>query len=84
VVLDVRGAVEFEAGHVPDALHIPHTRVGVQAGTLPVDRPVLVYCNSGARAAHAVGLLTRLGIKAIDVNDHFANYRRAEHVAAHA
>jgi hydroxyacylglutathione hydrolase len=84
VVLDVRGAVEFEAGHVPDALHIPHTRVGVQAGTLPVDKPVLVYCNSGARAAHAVALLTRLGIKAIDVNDHFANYRRAEHVAAHA
>jgi hydroxyacylglutathione hydrolase len=76
--------VEFEAGHVPDALHIPHTRVGVQAGTLPVDKPVLVYCNSGARAAHAVALLTRLGINAIDVNDHFANYRGAEHVAAHA
>jgi hydroxyacylglutathione hydrolase len=84
VVLDVRGAAEFEAGHVPDALHIPHTRVGLHAGTLAVDRPVLVYCNSGARAAHAAALLTRLGIKAIDVNDHFANYRRAEHVAAHA
>jgi hydroxyacylglutathione hydrolase len=84
VVLDVRGAVEFEAGHVPDALHIPHTRVGVNAGKLPVDKPVLVYCHSGARAAHAVALLTRLGFKAIDVNDDFVNYRQAERVAAHA
>jgi hydroxyacylglutathione hydrolase len=84
VVLDVRGAVEFNAGHVPDALHIPHTRVAVNADKLPVDRPVLVYCNSGARSAHAVAMLTRLGFNAIDVNDEFANYGRAERLAAHS
>jgi hydroxyacylglutathione hydrolase len=84
VVLDVRGAVEFDAGHVPDALHIPHTRVGLNADKLPAGKPVLVYCNSGARAAHAVAMLVRLGFNAIDVNDNFANYRRAEPLAAHA
>ncbi|HXW08373.1 MAG TPA: MBL fold metallo-hydrolase [Vicinamibacterales bacterium] len=84
LVLDVRGAVEFDAGHVPDALHVPHTRVGVSADKLPFDRPVLVYCNSGARSAHAVAMLTRLGFDAIDVNDNFASYRRAERLAAHA
>jgi rhodanese-related sulfurtransferase len=76
--------VEFDAGHVPGARHIPHTRVGVNADQLPVDRPILVYCNSGARAAHAVALLTRLGFDAIDVNDNFANYRRAEQLSARA
>ena len=83
-VLDVRGAAEFEAGHVPDALHVPHTRIGINADTLPTDKPLLVYCNSGARAAAAVAMLERLGLTAIDVSDNFANYRRADHVAAHA
>jgi hypothetical protein len=32
---------------------------------------------SGARAAAAVALLARLGFKAVNVNDNFANYRRA-------
>jgi hydroxyacylglutathione hydrolase len=81
-VLDVRGAAEFEAGHVPDALHLPHTRIGISVDDLPVDKPLLVYCNSGARAAAAVAMLARLGFNAIDVNDNFANYRRAEQPAA--
>jgi hydroxyacylglutathione hydrolase len=83
-VLDVRGAAEFDAGHVPGAQHVPHTRIGVQAETLPRDKPLLVYCNSGARAAAAVSMLARLGFDAIDVNDHYASYRRAEPAAAPA
>jgi hydroxyacylglutathione hydrolase len=83
-VLDVRGAAEFEAGHVPDALHVPHTRLGINVDSLPVDKPLLVYCNSGARAAAAVAMLARLGFNAVDVNDNFANYRRAEQPAARA
>ena len=81
-VLDVRGAAEFEAGHVPDALHVPHTRIGSNADNLPIDKPLLVYCNSGARAAAAVAMLARLGFKTIAVNDNFANYRRAAQFAA--
>ena len=83
-VLDVRGLAEFELGHVPDALNVPHTRIGVNRDALPVDKPLLVYCNSGARAAAAVAMLERLGFTAIDVNDNFANYRRAEQLAARA
>ena len=81
-VLDVRGLAEVETGNVPGALHVPHTRIGVSVDKLPVDKPLLVYCNSGARAAAAVAMLARLGFNAIDVNDNFANYRRAEQVAA--
>ena len=80
-VIDVRGLTEFDAGRVPGALHIPHTRIGLSADALPVDKPLLVYCNSGARAAAAVAMLERLGFTAIDVNDEFANYRRAEQLA---
>ena len=83
-VLDVRGLAEFDAGHVADALHVPHTRIGINVDTLPVDKPLLVYCNSGARSAAAVAMLARLGFNVVDVNDHFANYRRVEQVAARA
>ena len=83
-VLDVRSAAEFEAGHVPGALHLPHTRIAVNAGTLPIDNPLLVYCNSGARAAAAVSMLQHLGRSAVYVNDNFANYRRADQLAARA
>jgi hydroxyacylglutathione hydrolase len=77
-LLDVRGASEYDAGHVPDAIHIPHTRLGAQLEKLPAGTPLLVYCNSGARAAAAVSLLERHGFEAIDVDDHFANYRPAD------
>jgi hydroxyacylglutathione hydrolase len=83
-VLDARGAAEFDAGHVPGALHVPHTRIAVTVNTLPADKPYLVYCNSGARAAAAVSMLQRFGLNAIDVNDSFANYRRANQLAARA
>lgn len=76
-VLDVRGHAEFEAGHVPGATLIPHTRVGLEHQSLPSGVPILVHCRSGARAAAAVSLLERLGYEAVDVNDQFAHYHRA-------
>jgi hydroxyacylglutathione hydrolase len=79
-VLDVRGLAEFDAGHVPGALHVPHTRIGVAVNRLPADKPLLVHCSSGARAAAAVALLTRLGFTAIAVDDQFANYRCPQRV----
>jgi rhodanese-related sulfurtransferase len=54
------------------------------ADRLPTDKRLLVYCNSGARAAAAVSMLQRLGLDAIHVNDSFANYRRAGELAARA
>ena len=45
-VLDVRGAAEFEAGHVPGALHVPHTRIPVNVDMLPTDKPLLVSATA--------------------------------------
>jgi hydroxyacylglutathione hydrolase len=76
-VLDVRGGAEFEAGHVPGAINVPHTRVPLQLDALPRDTPLLVHCNSGARSAAAVSLLERHGFQPVQVNDAFANYRQS-------
>jgi len=78
-VLDVRGGAEFDAGHVPGAMNVAHTRVPLRLGTLPTDKPLLVHCNSGARSAAVVSLLERHGVRAVQVNDLFASYREGLH-----
>jgi hydroxyacylglutathione hydrolase len=77
-VLDVRGTAEREAGQVPGALHIPHTRVGAQLAAVPRDGTLIVHCASGLRAAAVVAVLEHHGVPAVYVDDAFANYRRAD------
>lgn len=82
-VLDVRGGAEFEVEHAPDAIHVAHTRVPLQLETLPADRPLLVHCASGGRAAAVASLLERHGRTAVHVNDAFANYRQSRPTSVH-
>jgi hydroxyacylglutathione hydrolase len=81
-VLDVRGKVDFDVSHIPDALNIAHTRLLARIAELPADLPVLVHCNSGARSAHAVALLERRGYETVNVADMFANWHATPTVTA--
>lgn len=60
LVLDVRGRAEWEAGHLPQASHIPLGELAERLREIP-NGPVLVHCQSGARSAIAASLLYRLG-----------------------
>jgi rhodanese-related sulfurtransferase len=60
VVLDVREQDEWEAGHIPGALHIPLGELTARAGELPAEQ-VVVVCRVGARSARAVAWLNRSG-----------------------
>lgn len=63
VVVDVRSAEEFEAGHVPGAINIPHGNID-QAFELLADKKtaqVILYCRSGRRAGIAAEKLSELG-----------------------
>jgi hydroxyacylglutathione hydrolase len=77
-VLDVRGASEHAAGHVPGAANIAHTRLLDRLDEIDGDGPLLVHCKSGARAASAVSLLAREGFDVRYVDDAFARYREQE------
>ncbi len=77
-VLDVRSAAEFEDGHVPGAINIPHTRVRDVPATVPPGTPLLVHCNSGTRSASAVSMLERTGFRPVQVDDACANYRQTD------
>lgn len=45
VVVDVRDAASFEAGHIPGARSIPLDRVEAQAAELKkLGKPIILYC----------------------------------------
>ena len=61
VVVDVRSEGEWEDGHVPGSLNLPVGSLDERAGEIPRDRPVIVHCQTGARAAIAASLLRARG-----------------------
>ncbi len=63
VVVDVRTEEEFEEEHFPGALNIPVDRILVRKNEIPKDKPVILYCASGARSAYAAHLLKAEGYK---------------------
>ena len=53
VLVDVREAEEFAAGHIPGAVNLPLSRIETVA--LPKDTPLFLYC------LRAAGILKRMG-----------------------
>ena len=63
VLLDVRRADEFNAGHIDGAVLVPHDTIVEKVGAIVPDKntPVYVYCRSGRRSAIAVEAMKKLG-----------------------
>src|SRR6476469_2118605 len=68
VVVDVRQRDEYEAGHLPGALHLPVQDVETRGATLP-SGDLWVHCRSGYRAGIAASLLHRMGRSVVHVDD---------------
>jgi rhodanese-related sulfurtransferase len=62
-VLDVREESEVRSGKLKGAKHIPLGQLKNRMVELESakTKPVLVYCRSGSRSAHACNLLTKAG-----------------------
>jgi len=66
-LLDVREAEEWQAGHAPDAVHLPLSELMARADEVPADRDVYVICRSGGRSEQAAGYLNQLGRTSLNV-----------------
>jgi hydroxyacylglutathione hydrolase len=75
LVLDVRGADEFAAGHVEGAVNIAYTRLAARLAELPAGRPVYVHCGSGLRASLATSFLASRGIDVVHVDGNYGAIR---------
>jgi len=79
IILDVRPAAEFDAGHIEGARSIPIDRLAEEVRTLPKDAEVVAYCRGPfcVFADDAVRLLHRSGHPARRLADGFPEWRAA-------
>lgn len=77
VVLDVRPAEEFAAGHLPHARSLPVNELKKRLAEVPKDVPVVAYCRGPFcfMAQDAVKLLRARGYQAFHLTDGIAEWR---------
>ena len=56
-LIDVRTEAEVAQGVISGAVHIPLHLLPLRAGDVPQDKPVVIYCRSGARSAQACAFM---------------------------
>ena len=65
ILLDVREADEFAAGHIPGSVSLPLSEIDTAETQFPDhDTPLFAYCLVGSRSKRAAARLRRLGYKA--------------------
>jgi rhodanese-related sulfurtransferase len=79
VVLDVRPASEYEAGHIAGARSIPVRELRRHLREIPKDKDVVAYCRGPycVYADDAVRQLRSEGFRALRLADGFPEWRRA-------
>ncbi|MDY0214312.1 MAG: FAD-dependent oxidoreductase [Bacilli bacterium] len=83
IVVDVRSERErMRHGYIKGSINIPIERFRDQYDELPLDREIILYCESGTRSYNAERILKSYGYKAYNLNGAYAIYQVAkpEHV----
>jgi rhodanese-related sulfurtransferase len=79
LLLDVREAKDYEAGHIIDARHVPAAEVASRADSFKKyrEKPVIVYCESGFASAAAARALRSSGFgKVVTLRGGLTNWRQ--------
>jgi rhodanese-related sulfurtransferase len=77
LVIDVRSAKDYAAGHLDGALNFPMTRLHVQYAEIPLDRTLLIVDEDGSQSFLAASYLARKGFIYIQrLKGGMAGYRR--------
>lgn len=80
VVIDVRPADEYAAGHIPGAINIPAGELPRRLAELPQDKEIVAYCRGPycVLAFDAVEALRRSGFQARRLEDGWPEWKAAE------
>ncbi|KHE68931.1 rhodanese-like domain-containing protein [Halobacillus sp. BBL2006] len=66
-LIDVREPNEFDGGHILGARNIPLSQMRNRLVEIRKDKPVYLYCQSGARSTRAAMMLNKKGYKDLNV-----------------
>jgi rhodanese-related sulfurtransferase len=77
-LVDVRADHEWEAGHLPGAVHIPLDELSERAAEIDKDRPVILYCRGGNRSAMATTALAEAGYDAAKLSEGAVGWEEEE------
>jgi rhodanese-related sulfurtransferase len=77
VLLDVRPASEYHAGHIPDAINIPADEITSQLKKLSKSKQYIAYCRGPfcVFADEAVSLLVKEGFRAKRLREGFPDWK---------
>ncbi|HZP50294.1 MAG TPA: rhodanese-like domain-containing protein [Actinocrinis sp.] len=67
-LIDVRESDEWQAGHAPEAVHLPLSELVGRMEEVPADRDVYVICKVGGRSEQAVRYLNQSGRTTVNVS----------------
>lgn len=66
-LLDVREPVEWTAGHIDGAQHIPMNSVPDRLAEIPEDAELVIVCKGGGRSAQVTAYLNSVGRRATNL-----------------
>jgi rhodanese-related sulfurtransferase len=80
-ILDVRTRQEYDAGHIPGSVLIPHDELAERLDELPdPSQEIVVHCKSGRRAGMAESILAEAGYTNVrDLTGHWNAWEEAGH-----
>lgn len=67
ILLDVREQHEWDAGHAPQARHLPMSQLSERAEELPRHVQLVCVCHLGGRSAAVSAALNRAGWQAVNL-----------------
>jgi len=75
LLLDVREANEFSAGHIPNAINLPLSQLRSCYLELPKDREIWLCCAVGQRAYYATRFLNQNGYRSRNLSGGYTTYK---------
>jgi rhodanese-related sulfurtransferase len=67
MIIDARDAAQFAKSHIPSAINIEWRKVLEQRASIPKDKMVLIYCNTGSLSAQAGFALRVVGYENVKI-----------------
>jgi rhodanese-related sulfurtransferase/DNA-binding transcriptional ArsR family regulator len=85
ILLDVRPAVEYASGHLPEALSMPLNELERRLNELPPDKPIVAYCRGPycVYADDALALLAARGWPVARLEEGVVEWQQAGHRIAY-